>query len=82
MSVDRALEGTGKWLDERIGGAKGIRVLLRKIFPDHWTFLLGEINLYSFIILLLTGTFLTLWFQPSMTNVIYHGSYVPLRACG
>jgi ubiquinol-cytochrome c reductase cytochrome b subunit len=79
MSVERAIEGTGTWLDERIGGAKGIRVLLRKIFPDHWTFLLGEINLYSFIILLLTGTFLTLWFQPSMTDVIYHGSYVPLR---
>jgi len=79
MSVDRALGGTGNWLDERIGGAKGIRVLLRKIFPDHWTFLLGEINLYSFIILLLTGTFLTLWFQPSMTDVVYHGSYVPLR---
>jgi ubiquinol-cytochrome c reductase cytochrome b subunit len=79
MSVDRALGGTGIWLDERIGGAKGVRKLLRKIFPDHWTFLLGEINLYSFIILLLTGTFLTLWFQPSMTDVIYHGSYVPLR---
>jgi len=54
-------------------------VLLRKIFPDHWSFLLGEIVLYSFIILLLTGTFLTLWFQPSMTDVIYHGSYLPLR---
>ncbi len=79
MSVERALEGTGRWLDERVGGAKGIRVLLRKIFPDHWTFLLGEINLYSFIILLLTGTFLTLWFQPSMTDVVYHGSYLPLR---
>ena len=54
-------------------------MLLRKIFPDHWSFLLGEIILYSFIILLLTGTFLTLWFQPSMTDVIYHGSYIPLR---
>jgi ubiquinol-cytochrome c reductase cytochrome b subunit len=79
MSVDRALAGTGNWLDERLHGAKGIRVLLRKIFPDHWTFLLGEINLYTFIILLLTGTFLTFWFQPSMSDVIYHGSYVPLR---
>jgi ubiquinol-cytochrome c reductase cytochrome b subunit len=56
-----------------------VRVLLRKVFPDHWSFLLGEIILYSFIILLLTGTFLTLWFQPSMTQVVYHGSYVPLR---
>jgi ubiquinol-cytochrome c reductase cytochrome b subunit len=79
MSVERALEGTGAWLDDRLHGARGVRVLLRKIFPDHWTFLLGEINLYTFIILLLTGTFLTLWFQPSMTDVIYHGSYVPLR---
>ena len=50
----------------------------RKIFPDHWTFLLGEIALYSFIILLLTGTFLTLFFQPSMTDVVYHGSYTTL----
>jgi quinol---cytochrome-c reductase cytochrome b subunit len=79
MSIDRALAGTGTWLDERLHTARGVRVFLRKIFPDHWSFLLGEIILYSFIILLLTGTFLTLWFQPSMTQVIYHGSYVPLR---
>src|ERR1700739_247113 len=79
MSVERALEGTGVWLDDRLHGARGVRVLLRKIFPDHWSFLLGEIILYSFIILLLTGTFLTLWFQPSMTDVIYHGSYTPLH---
>jgi quinol---cytochrome-c reductase cytochrome b subunit len=79
MSVEQALEGTGNWLDERLHGARGIRVFLRKIFPDHWSFLLGEIILYSFIILLLTGTFLTLWFQPSMSDVIYHGSYIPLR---
>jgi ubiquinol-cytochrome c reductase cytochrome b subunit len=79
MSIDRALAGTGTWLDERLHTARGVRVFLRKIFPDHWSFLLGEIILYSFIILLLTGTFLTLWFQPSMTDVIYHGSYVPLR---
>src|SRR5215472_16621692 len=79
MSVDRALGATGNWLDDRLHGARGVRVLLRKVFPDHWSFLLGEIVLYSFIILLLTGTFLTLWFQPSMTDVIYHGSYVPLR---
>src|SRR5215471_16717428 len=79
MSVDRALEGTGRWLDDRFAGAKGVRYLLRKIFPDHWSFLLGEIALYSFIILLLTGTFLTLFFNPSMTDVVYHGSYIHLR---
>jgi ubiquinol-cytochrome c reductase cytochrome b subunit len=76
--TERALEGTGRWLDDRFHGARGVRVLFRKIFPDHWTFLLGEIALYSFIILLLTGTFLTLWFQPSMTEVTYHGSYTHL----
>jgi len=79
MSVERALEGTGVWLDDRLHGARGVRVLLRKVFPDHWSFLLGEIILYSFIILLLSGTFLTLWFEPSMTQVVYHGSYIPLR---
>src|SRR6516162_7581724 len=77
-ATEKALEGTGKFLDDRLHGARGTRVFLRKIFPDHWSFLLGEIALYSFIILLLTGTFLTLFFQPSMTDVVYHGSYTPL----
>ncbi|HUK68998.1 MAG TPA: ubiquinol-cytochrome c reductase cytochrome b subunit [Streptosporangiaceae bacterium] len=79
MSVDKALEGAGGFLDDRFRGAKSVRNLLKKIFPDHWTFLLGEIALYSFIILLLTGTFLTLFFKPSMTDVIYHGSYTKLN---
>ncbi len=73
-----ALSATGNWLDERFHGAKGMRTFFRKIFPDHWTFLLGEIALYSFVILLLTGTFLAFWFKPSMTEVIYHGSYIKL----
>ncbi len=76
--TDKALTGTGRFLDDRLRGARGTRWFLRKIFPDHWSFLLGEIALYSFIILLLTGTFLTLFFQPSMTDVTYHGSYTPL----
>src|ERR1700760_4999591 len=78
MSGTKALDSTGNWLDERLHGARGLRVFFKKVFPDHWTFLLGEIALYSFIILLLTGTFLTLFFQPSMTDVIYHGSYTRL----
>ena len=48
------------------------------MFPDHWSFMLGEIALYSFIVLLLSGTFLALFFKPSMTEVTYHGSYVYL----
>jgi ubiquinol-cytochrome c reductase cytochrome b subunit len=79
MAIDRALEGVGGWLDDRFHGAKGFRTLFRKVFPDHWTFLLGEIALYSFIILLLTGTFLTFFFKPSMTGTIYQGSYTPLH---
>ena len=52
---------------------------VRKVFPDHWSFMLGEIALWSFVVLLLTGVFLTLWFDPSMTEVQYDGSYDPLR---
>ncbi|MFD7997253.1 cytochrome bc1 complex cytochrome b subunit [Streptomyces mexicanus] len=53
--------------------------LLRKAFPDHWSFLLGEIALYSFAVLVLTGSFLTLFFDPSLAHVRYDGSYGPLR---
>jgi quinol---cytochrome-c reductase cytochrome b subunit len=78
-TTDALLEGTGRFFDDRLRVARPVRGFLRKIFPDHWSFLLGEIALYSFIILLLTGTFLTLFFQPSMTDVVYHGAYTPLR---
>jgi ubiquinol-cytochrome c reductase cytochrome b subunit len=79
FEVSKPLKGTAGWLDDRFGGARGIRTyLLRKVYPDHWSFLLGEIALYSFIILLLTGTFLSFFFVPSMTEVTYHGSYVKL----
>jgi ubiquinol-cytochrome c reductase cytochrome b subunit len=74
-----ALGGPASWLDERVGLAKLGKHNLRKVFPDHWSFLLGEIALYSFIILLLTGVFLTIWFKPSMAEVEYLGSYQLLR---
>jgi len=78
FEVPKALSGTGGWLDDRFHGAKGLRVLMRKVSPDPCTFMLGEIALWSFVILLLTGTFLSLFFVPSMTQVTYHGSYVKL----
>jgi ubiquinol-cytochrome c reductase cytochrome b subunit len=78
LELPKALRAQGGELDDRLHAAKGVRTLLRKVFPDHWTFLLGEVALYSFIILILTGIFLTLFFQPSMTDVIYHGSYTKL----
>ncbi len=67
------------WTDERVGTAKGMKFLLRKVFPDHWSFLLGEVAMYSMVICLITGTFLTFWYIPSMGEVEYNGSYVPLK---
>src|ERR1700744_531193 len=78
FEVPKALSGVGGWLDDRFHGAGGLRVLMRKVFPDHWSFMLGEIALWSFVVLLLTGTFLSLFFVPSMNDVVYHGSYVKL----
>src|SRR3954462_2379331 len=67
------------WADERLGLASMAKKNLRKVFPDHWSFMLGEIALWSFVVLLLTGVFLTLWFRPSMGEVEYTGSYDQLR---
>ena len=67
------------FVDDRITINNWLRRNLRKVFPDHWTFLLGEIALYSFIVLLLSGVFLTLWFKPSSAEVFYDGAYVPLH---
>ncbi|MFC8373648.1 cytochrome bc complex cytochrome b subunit [Streptomyces sp. NPDC057239] len=72
-----AERGTGA-LDGRLPVSEGGR-LLRKAFPDHWSFYLGELALYSLVVLLVTGVYLTLFFKPSMAEVVYDGSYVPLR---
>ncbi|MDT5401229.1 MAG: ubiquinol-cytochrome c reductase cytochrome b subunit, partial [Mycobacterium sp.] len=66
-------------LDRRLGAADFVRGALNKVFPDHWSFMIGELALYSFVILVLTGTYLTFFFRPSATQVVYHGSYGPLR---
>jgi ubiquinol-cytochrome c reductase cytochrome b subunit len=66
-------------LDDRIIVAPWLRRTLNKVYPDHWSFLLGEIALYSFLILLLSGTYLTFFFDASMREVVYDGTYAPLR---
>src|SRR3954447_26059291 len=66
-------------LDDRFVAAKWSRRPLNKVYPDHWSFLLGEIALYSFVVLLLSGTYLTFFFDASMREVVYDGSYAPLR---
>src|SRR5690348_17070970 len=76
----RAIPGaTAAGIDDRLQISTPLRRLLNKVFPDHWSFLLGEIALYSFVVLLLTGVFLTLWFDPSMAEVKYNGAYTPLK---
>jgi ubiquinol-cytochrome c reductase cytochrome b subunit len=68
-----------RWMDARTGSAKFARTALGKVFPDHWSFLIGEIALYSFVVLIVTGVYLTFFFDPSVNKVIYDGSYAPLR---
>ncbi|MET7354057.1 cytochrome b N-terminal domain-containing protein [Streptomyces mirabilis] len=72
-------ERIARWAEGRLGPYGLIRAKARKVFPDHWSFLLGEICLYSFIVIIVTGVYLTLYFHPSMKEVQYNGSYMPLR---
>ncbi|MEV0430487.1 cytochrome bc complex cytochrome b subunit [Micromonospora sp. NPDC050495] len=65
-------------LDDRLRLSPVARKALAKVFPDHWSFMLGEIALYSFVALILTGVYLTLFFDPSSADRVYHGSYEPL----
>ena len=74
-----ATRKTMRYVDDRLGSSGFLRRSFNKVFPDHWSFMLGEIALYSFIILLLTGTFLTFFFDASVQEVVYNGGYVPLR---
>ena len=67
------------WVDERTGIAKGAAFMMKKVFPDHWSFMLGEVAMYSMIICLLTGVFLSFWFIPSAGQIPYNGSYLPLQ---
>lgn len=75
----RVVGGVANYLDERTSLSGAVKFLGRKIFPDHWSFMLGEIALYSFVVILLSGTFLTFFYDPSMVEVDYNGSYVPLK---
>ncbi|MGI8329614.1 cytochrome bc1 complex cytochrome b subunit [Actinomadura scrupuli] len=78
-TTQKAMGGVGRAVDDRFGGTPFFKSAMKKVFPDHWTFLLGELALYSFVVLLLTGVYLTLFFKPSMATVVYHGSYIKLN---
>ncbi|MDH6571053.1 ubiquinol-cytochrome c reductase cytochrome b subunit [Streptomyces sp. SAI-117] len=91
MDGARSVDGTARgaeagkgekladWADGRLGLYALAKANMRKVFPDHWSFMLGEVCLYSFIVLILTGVYLTLFFEPSGVEVVYHGSYEPLN---
>ncbi len=68
-----------RFLDQRSGSAPLVRKTLRYLFPDHWSFLLGEVALYAFVVLVATGTYLALFFEDSNSKVVYHGPYQPLQ---
>jgi ubiquinol-cytochrome c reductase cytochrome b subunit len=68
-----------RWQEERLGASPLLKKTLKYVFPDHWTFMLGEIALYSFVFLVGTGIYLTLFFKPSYAHVVYQGEYEPLR---
>jgi quinol---cytochrome-c reductase cytochrome b subunit len=73
------IRGAVRFLDQRSGTAPFIRKTLRYVFPDHWSFLLGEVALYAFVVLVGTGVYLTFFFESSVHQVVYQGPYLPLR---
>ncbi|HEY2260763.1 MAG TPA: cytochrome b N-terminal domain-containing protein, partial [Solirubrobacteraceae bacterium] len=78
-ALHRRFERGVRFTEQRLGGAPAFKWLLRYVFPDHWSFLLGEIALYAFVVLVGTGIFLSLYYIPGQSQVIYHGSYPLLR---
>lgn len=75
----RFTAAASNYIEDRTSISGAVKEFGRKIFPDHWSFMLGEVALYSFVIIFLTGSFLTFFYQASMSPVIYEGSYVPLK---
>ena len=78
MSSQDALREPVKFIDQRTSAAPFLRKALRYAFPDHWSFLLGEVALYSFMLLIATGIYLALFYNDSTAQTVYHGPYLPL----
>lgn len=74
-----AVGKTADYLDDRLSLGTVIKQFGRKVFPDHWSFMLGEVALWSFVVVVLSGTFLTFFYEPSMAHTYYDGSYAPLK---
>ncbi|MGH2735617.1 MAG: cytochrome bc1 complex cytochrome b subunit [Actinomycetota bacterium] len=72
------IKRTARWIDNRLGSSAFVEESINKVFPDHWSFMLGEIVLYSFLVLVITGVFLTFFFDASLAETVYEGAYDPL----
>jgi ubiquinol-cytochrome c reductase cytochrome b subunit len=79
VSPSDGLREPVQFVDERLGAAKLLKAALHYVFPDHWSFLLGEMALYCFVLLVATGTYLALFFVPSTAETTYLGGYAPLH---
>ncbi|MDN3310789.1 cytochrome bc complex cytochrome b subunit [Microbacterium oryzae] len=75
----RFVGATANYLDERTSMSGFVKELGRKVFPDHWSFMLGEIALWAFVAVLISGTYLTFFFQASMVETHYDGAWLPMR---
>jgi len=76
---ERAARDPLGFIDERLSTNRPLRKALRYVFPDHWSFMLGEVALYAFLILVATGIFLALFFEPSLATRTYDGPFAALR---
>jgi ubiquinol-cytochrome c reductase cytochrome b subunit len=79
MAMKDPLAEPVRFIDERTSSAPLLRKGLRYLFPDHWSFLLGEVAIYCFLVLVATGTYLALFYDPSTAKTFYHGAYAPLQ---
>jgi ubiquinol-cytochrome c reductase cytochrome b subunit len=79
LEAEPVIRRAVRFVDERTGSVPLLRKTLRYLFPDHWSFLLGEVALYAFMVLVATGIYLTFFFVDSTKEVVYHGPYAPLR---
>ena len=78
-ALERRAQRALRQSEQRLGAGGAIKWALRYVFPDHWSFLLGEIALYCFVVLVGTGIFLAVFYVPSSNQVIYHEAYGPLQ---
>ena len=79
LEAESVIRRAVRYLDTRTATTPIVRKTLRYLFPDHWSFLLGEVALYAFIVLVATGIYLTFFFVDSTRDVVYHGPYLPLQ---